>query len=206
MTECAVDSGVIHLHVMQLHEPAVVDGNYDRFHMLWLMDDSNGNSRPKIKSSAATATTTDDTCGAEEWKGIAFGDLLYFPELQSGAGEFEGLRFAGERSDELFGGNIPLLKPGIESIEFPPDISVMAEKRETSLRNLYEKPLEALLEIQGGRMNLSDIYGGSDVLEEFWAKPDIMRRRTPLASEDDKWIIPLSGCTLIETRSFDVEK
>ena len=129
-------------------------------------------------------------------------DLLYFPELQSGAGEFEGLRFAGERSDELFDGNIPLLKPGIESIEFPPNIAFMADKKGISLRNLYEKPLEALLEVQGGRMSLADIYGGGDVLEEFWSKPDIMRRRTPLASEDDKWIIRLSECTLIETRTF----
>ena len=198
MTECAVDAGVVRLHVMQLHEPAIVDGNYDRFRMLWLIDDTNGSSFPKIN--------TDDTCSAEDWNGISCGDLLYFPELQSGAGEFEGLRFVGERSDELFDGNIPLLKPGIESIEFPPDIAFMADKKEISLRNLYEKPLEALLEVQGGRMSLADIYGGSNVLEEFWSKPDIMRRRTPLASEDDKWIIPLSECTLIETRSFGIEK
>jgi len=55
-------------------------------------------------------------------------------------------------------------------------------------------------------MSLADLYGGSSVLEEFWAKPDIYRRRTPLASEDDKWIIPLSECTLIETRTFDIDK
>ena len=195
-TECAVDAGTVRLHVLKLFEPAVVDGNYDRFHMLWLIDDSKGGP-----------ATADDTCSTEEeWAGISFGDLLYFPELQSGAGEFEGLRFAGERSDELFDGMIPLLKPGIESIEFPPDIAFMADKKEISLRSAYEKPLDALLEIQGGRMSLADLYGGSSVLEEFWAKPDIYRRRTPLASEDDKWIIPLSECTLIETRTFDIDK
>ena len=204
MAECVFDVGTVQLHVLQLHETAVVDR---RFHMLWLLDDLNGDP-PKIKSSApAAATTDDDTCrAAEEWATISFGDLLYFPEIQSGAGEFEGLRFAGERSNDLFDGKIPLLKPGIESIEFPPDIAFMAEREEIPLRNLYEKPLEALLEIQGGRVTLADLYGGKDVLEEFWSKPDIMRRRTPLASEDDKWIIPLSGCTLIETRSFGIEK
>jgi hypothetical protein len=203
----------VHLHVLKLHESAVVDGNYDRFHMIWLIDDASG--PPQMAAEAETCEAKDQdtdtpadrkedaSTNVSEWTGISFGDLLFFPELQSGAGEFEGLRFAGQRSEELTDGNIPLLVPGIESVEFPPDIVYSAEKGGTSLRDMYERPLEKLLSMQGG-MSLADLYGGSDVVEEFWAKPDVMRRRTPLTSEKDRWIIPLSGCTLIKSMSFEI--
>lgn len=198
---------MVHLHVLKLHEPAVVDGNnYDRFSMMWLIDDSGPPRKPVLVAGeddtcdATSDSNNEQTC-SQEWKGIEFGDLLFFPELQTGAGEFEGLRYAGERSEELTANMTPLLVPGIESVEFPPDIVYMADKRGTSLRDMYERPLEKVLNMQGN-MSLVDLYGGSDVVEQFWAKPDVMRRRTPLASENDRWIIPLSGCTLIKTSGF----
>ena len=201
----------IQLHVLKLFEPAVVDGNYDRFRMMWLIDDGLGKSVPKIsdsdRSQSCSSDTSEQICEGtaanDSWKGIEYGDLIYFPELLTGAGEFEGLRFAGERSAELTDNYIPLLVPGIEGVQFPPDIALRAEEIKVSLRSLYEQPLQDVLSMQAGSLTLEDMFGGSDVVEEFWSKPDIYRRRTPLKSEDDKWIIPLSECTLISTKVYD---
>uniref|UniRef100_A0A7S1E5S5 Uncharacterized protein n=1 Tax=Thalassionema nitzschioides TaxID=33649 RepID=A0A7S1E5S5_9STRA len=113
------------------------------------------------------------------------------------------MRYAGERRMDD-NNAIQLLVPGVESIEFPAVIASMAEqKKETSLRSMYEKPLQDILSRQGSSgITLADIYGGSEVVEEFWENPDVCRRRTPFASENDKWNIPLSKCSLIQTKNY----
>jgi len=173
---------MVKLHVLKLHESPIVDGNnYNRFYMLWLLQNDGP---PKDSLEAG-------------WQGIDSGDVLFFPELQTGAGEFEGLRFAGELDHN---NAIPLLLAGVESVEFPPEIAAMADQNNPlTLRRLYEQPLEEVLGMQSGGLTLEDLYGGSEVVEEFWAKPDIKRNAN---ENQDEWMIPLSACSLVRTKHY----
>mmetsp|Transcript_19387 Transcript_19387/g.29898 ORF Transcript_19387/g.29898 Transcript_19387/m.29898 type:complete len:171 (+) Transcript_19387:250-762(+) len=153
---------------------------------------------------------------------------FFFPELQTGAGEFEGLRFAGQRRQPndndnkdvvVAAGTIPLLVPDIESLIFPYEIEGFVSNHERGpipLRDLYQRPIESLFRhgYISGADTLADIYGGDVEVEEMWNQPDILRpRRTNGNNDQDKdgsddgnpqWIIPLSGCTLVHSECFQV--
>lgn len=203
----------VRLHILQLHESPVINGNdYSRFKWMWVIDDT---APPKTTSSCSTDNADNNSTGADPDYHISHGDLLFFPELQTGAGEFEGLRFAGRRQQSLDhddNNNIPLLVPGVESLEFPKEIYeyVSNELAGVSLRRMYERPIQSLLshDVSGG-FSLSDIYGGQDVVEEMWNQPDILRppRRKNdhhFEEENNRWVIPLSECALIRTECFDI--
>lgn len=125
--------------------------------------------------------TSDDTS-------LQQGDILYIPELATGAGEFEGMRFVGRRNN----GGFELWSGGIESPAFPQ--SIAENKTPQELRRNYEQYFNTILQEQG--FSLADLFGGEEVVEEFWASPDVERRRRPLEGE---WHIPLSECEILAT-------
>lgn len=111
------------------------------------------------------------------------GDVVQCPELLTGAGEFEGLRFVGPSDEE---GRLPLLPGGVEAPVFPKAIIDMlgGEVVAAELRARYEEALEASLHMQRG-MSLGDIFGGN--AEEFWASPDVQQKEPQLEGE---YVIP----------------
>jgi len=111
------------------------------------------------------------------------GDVVQCPELLTGAGEFEGLRFVGPSDEE---GRLPLLPGGVEAPVFPKAIIDMlgGEVVAAELRARYEEALEASLRMQRG-MSLGDIFGGN--AEEFWASPDVQQKEPQLEGE---YVIP----------------
>ena len=93
---------------------------------------------------------------------MAAGDCVHIPALLTGAGEFEGLRWAGE----LVGaGRRELLLGDVESPVFPRQIADSIPPGST-LRQRYEPALEKVLGLQG--FSLADL-GGAAEAEAFWA-------------------------------------
>lgn len=166
------------LHVLKLHESPVVDGDYSRFDMVWVIDDGSppGNS-------------------GEEFGGINTGDVLYFPELLSGAGEFEGTRIVGTRIDQ----GLPLLRCGIEGPEFSQEILALSEGSDLTLRELYSRPFDSILEEQG--FSLLDLIGGAEDMDSFWANPTLQRRPSREPDGTNIWLIPLGSCSLVSSES-----
>lgn len=54
--------------------------------------------------------------------------------------------------------------------------------------------LEIVLQQQG--FSLVDLFGGKEVVEEFWASPDVGRNTKETQGE---WHIPLAECTVLPT-------
>jgi hypothetical protein len=192
----------VRLHILKLHESPVLEGNnYDRFRMQWiLMDNVDGEQQHPIMEDIPQTN----------WTGIGPGDVIFFPELLSGSGEFEGTRMASIDRMNVEGavtGRI-LLPCGIEYPEFPQPIVAAAATTTTTttlslnhnlLRTKYEPAFEAVLSNQSGGFTMHDILDGDDDMQEFWSSPPVERHPR---THDKQWIIPLSQCTLIQTISF----
>jgi hypothetical protein len=160
------------LHVLKLHEDPVQDESYERFDLQWVLDDSSNQDAI-----------------------ISPGDVLLIPDLLTGAGEFEGMRFVGQR--EPPSNHLRLLSGGVESPEFPPDIIPMHSGR--NLRDVYGKLLDALLlKSDGGIESLEDVMGGPEEVDEYWNEPPQLGEK----KKDGQWVIPLKNCTRIETIDF----
>ena len=99
--------------------------DYERFHVLWHL---KVNKPPQRKASSEKSNEDDD----ELWDGIFEGDLVVFPSLLSGAGEFKLVRFVGPKitmttthqsssneEDEEVVVVLPLLTACIGNQEFP---------------------------------------------------------------------------------------
>jgi hypothetical protein len=186
------------LHI--LHLPAtnneVKAENLD-FRTPWFIDDENCQATPMIPREEEEHTTDDDE--TLSWKGLRTDDLIYFPDQLTGAGEFEGCRFVGERTDL----GLLLLSAGIESPIFPSQL-VASIGNASKLRVFYEKLFEIVLEEQ--HISLVDLFGGQDVVEEFWTQPDTSkdgqsrrRRREEDTADSTPWLIPLRQCTWLAT-------
>mmetsp|Transcript_16743 Transcript_16743/g.28314 ORF Transcript_16743/g.28314 Transcript_16743/m.28314 type:complete len:195 (-) Transcript_16743:173-757(-) len=162
------------------------DGNpaYDRFNVLWQLVDLD-----KQPTTLDRAVTTSDFHLAE-------GDLVVFPTLLSGAGEFEAMRFVGPKMTLSTGDAFPLLTAGIEYPEFP---SLLIQHMDvSSLKDIYEAPFNAVLQEQSPKYNLKDIFSSDEeAYNEFWNDPPVARRRGP--SGGDPWQISLSECIWIKT-------
>lgn len=158
------------LYILKLHEPPHKDGNYEKYAMQWILDDDN-------------IDVSDD-------KRIQQGDMLYIPELASGAGEMEGVRFVG---DPTGSNGFVLLGSGIESPVFPR--ALVEQKSPPELRRDYEALLEIVLQQQG--FSLVDLFGGQEVVEEFWANPDV--ERNPKKETQGEWHISLAECKVLST-------
>lgn len=169
------------LHILELHESPVVNGdNYDRFSMQWILD-----------TAGATADMAET---------FAFGDVLLIPELLTGAGEFEGMRFLGPKL-EGNGNRFEILPAGVEYPELPAiivDSDGNGEKGQ-SVKEKYEILFEIYLKnSKCGVETLLDLNGGDkEDLAQWWANPPIQRRRK--YQSDEEWVIPLKDCTRVET-------
>jgi hypothetical protein len=163
----------------------------------WFIDDEKRQATPMIPREEEGEHTTD----ADEnlsWKGLRTNDILYFPDQLTGAGEFEGCRFVGERTDL----GLLLLSAGIESPIFPSQL-VASIGNASKLRVFYEKLFEIFLEEQ--HISLADLFGGQDVVEDFWTQPDTSKdgqsrsRREEDTADSTPWLIPLRQCTWLAT-------
>ena len=158
---------------------------YDRFNVLWQLVDLD---KQPTTVDRETVTTSDFR--------LAEGDLVVFPSLISGAGEFEAMRFVGPKMTLSTGDAFPLLTAGIEFPEFP---SLLIQHMDvSSLKDIYEAPFNAVLQEQSPKYNLKDIFSSDEeAYNEFWNDPPVARRRGP--SGGDPWQISLSECIWIKT-------
>mmetsp|Transcript_17154 Transcript_17154/g.25879 ORF Transcript_17154/g.25879 Transcript_17154/m.25879 type:complete len:194 (+) Transcript_17154:35-616(+) len=171
--------------VPSVHFLEFKDGNpaYDRFNVLWQLVDLD--KQP---------TTVSDESKSDFR--LAEGDLVVFPSLLSGAGEFEAMRFVGPKMTLSTGDAFPLLRAGIEYPEFP---SLLIQHMDiSSLKDIYEAPFNAVLQEQSPEYNLKDIFSSDEeAYNEFWNDPPVARRRGPWGG--DPWQISLSECIWIKT-------
>jgi len=180
------------LYELKLHESPVLDDgkNYERFSLDWFLEieaDDNENENDPNSSSKII---------------LEPGDVIYIPELTTGAGEFEAMRFVGQKrteknQDKLL---LPLLKSSVEYPEFPPETQELYPAI-TLLRDAYESIFDTMLsQMVGGPDTLKDIMGGGDAeLDEYWSNPPIRRPRKgrKQQKEQQHWIIPLKLCQIV---------
>mmetsp|Transcript_17593 Transcript_17593/g.27580 ORF Transcript_17593/g.27580 Transcript_17593/m.27580 type:complete len:201 (+) Transcript_17593:159-761(+) len=163
---------------------------YDRFNVLWQLVDLD--KQPMTVSGLSKESVMKSDFRLKE------GDLVVFPSLLSGAGEFEGMRFVGQKMKLSAIGDysFPLLTAGIEFPEFP---SLLLQHMDvSSLKEMYEAPFNAVLQQQSSKYNLKDLFSSDDeAYNQFWNEPPVARRRGP--SGGDPWSISLSECIWIET-------
>ena len=129
------------------------------------------------------------------------GNVLYIPELSTGAGEFEAVRFVSspneeekESSEENQNQLLPLLGAGIEYLEFPESIIELA-KSVQDLRQAYADIFDAVL-AKEAKMTLQDLMGGGPTgIDDFWNDPP--KQRPKRTKSDEKcWLIPLNECQI----------
>ena len=161
------------LHIIKLQQNPAQDGKYEIFSWRWLLDDSES-----------------------EGMKISPGDVVSFPELSTGAGEFEGMRFVGARQVD---DRLALYNAGVEYPEFPPVIVALQQERQLTLRAAYAALIDTLLQRQtGGPDSLEELFGGSAEVNEFWNEPALLRKDP----NQGEWVIPLRDCQRKETISF----
>lgn len=177
------------VHFFYFNEEVNPINHPDRFHVLWQLD---AGRPPQRKSDEL-----------KEWRGIFEGDLVVFPSLLSGAGEFEAVRFVGPKMTQLTPEGdvdevLPLLTAGIEYPEFPTLIVSMAEERGISLRELYEEPFNTILQSQPPKLSLLDIFSRDEgAYTEFWEDVPVARRRRPPSG--NPWRFSLGECVWTKT-------
>ena len=203
------------LYELKLHESPVLDGgrNYERFSLDWLLE-------VEVDTEADTDTENDPNSSSSKIPLLVLktGDVIYIPELATGAGEFEGMRFIGKKQqhqqqkkttdiekknhDKLL--LLPLLQSSVQYPEFPPEI-ITQELYPTNdlLRDAYERIFDTMLSrmVGGGPDTLKDIMGGGDAeLDEYWSNPPITRpsRKGTEQEPQQQWIIPLKLCQIAE--------
>jgi hypothetical protein len=185
------------LFILKLPESPIVtepDGtaNYERFDMSWILV-------VKKRGGTRLHPLLPDECNREEEVGeetsiIREGDAIFFPELLTGAGEFEGFRFVGEQlqDDEL-----RLLSGGIEFPEFPCEIvQLIQNNNNITLRTAYEHIFNQMISTSSGCLsNMDDVIGGS--ADDYWASPNIQRQNERRLTEVKEWKIPLNECQIL---------
>ena len=106
------------LHVLDLSESCLEAARNSSYGDPWVLVD---NGRP----------SDNDPEQADVWEAVQKYDMLFFPEMLSGAGEFEGVWIVGEATSS---GEFTLLSAGIESPEFP---QAVLDKFGANLRDRY---------------------------------------------------------------------
>jgi hypothetical protein len=129
---------------------------------------------------------------------ISVGDLLHFEDQLTGAGEFEGLRWALPAEQK---GQWRLVPGDVETPVFPATMEQLTGGRGEgiTLRQLYEPGLEQLMALQG--FSLADHFGGDTA--EFWATPDQSFKYPGTQRDAHLWQVDLSSCTRVSTHSFE---
>ena len=177
------------VHFFDFTDEVNPNNHPDRFNVLWHVDAARD---PQQKPGSE-----------KKWGGVLEGDLVVFPSLLSGAGDFEAVRFVGPKTTHLSeGGNeedvLPLLTAGIEYPEFPTLIATMAEEQGTNLRELYENPFNAILQSQPPKLKLIDLFSrDEEAYKEYWDDVPIARRRRP--PSDSPWKFSLGSLVWIKT-------
>jgi len=128
------------------------------------------------------------------------GDWIVFPELLTGAGEFEGLRvvvpiLSQDDDNQQCNNNHQefwLLPMGIEAVEWPQVLLNWIEESVSalSLRGYYEQPLQDVYQKQ--KVSMTDAIGCE--LDEFWNHPSVPRRRR-VVDDQEPFVTLLSQCS-----------
>ena len=178
-------AGVIRMHVLKLHENPVLPGNdWERFRCRWLLDDPAGEVAP--------------------------GDVICLEELMTGAGEFEGLRFACALADPAEASARPhlleLQQGGDEAPSFPPGIvRLVEEEGGAGLRSRYHAVLDRLLVRQG--LSMAVFCEGCDGgVEGFWSDVEAGGCRGQVRQPRGEWLIPLAACERVSTEVFVISE
>eukprot|EP00122_Pirum_gemmata_P005248 Pgem_evm2s4776 len=94
---------------------------------------------------------------------LSVGDLVFMPELQSGAGEFETVFFVLENNE--------IVRPSVEGLVFPLEIVELVGKH--NLQAYYREALYKILEANNDEFEMW--FDGVDGGEAgFWANPDVI--------------------------------
>ena len=160
------------LHVLKLHESAIGNGNdYSRFRQRWIVYDPESRISP--------------------------GDLVYFPELLTGAGEFEGLRFAVAMDTSSGTRGIELLCAGVEMPAFPDPVMALVSSSGCALRELYHDLFDQMLLAQG--LSMEQICEGcEDGADGLWSDVAAGHCRLRPRATQGQWDIPLEQCQYID--------
>jgi hypothetical protein len=178
------------VHILEFNDGNNPISNPDHFNVLWQID-----TRLPPRRQSASEPNVD------EWGGMVEGDLVLFPSLLSGAGEFEAVRFVGRGTDDAGAAVLPLLTAGVEYPEFPTLVVAMAAERGASLREMYEAPFHAILHSQPPGLSLVDLFSNDEeAYEEFWDDVPVARRRRPPGGSP--WQFSLGDCSWIQTLTF----
>ena len=168
---------------------------WERLRREWIIINSNNNSNQnndteendKVPSSDDTTSDSSSTC---------FRLHVTKPEIATHASAANRQRDHDER--------YLLSKCGIESPLFPRANQELAHSRHCSLRDLYEEPLNHILQnTSHNNITLDDIFGGS--ANAFWENPDIART-SPSWTDRPVWYIPLSDLVWETTVEFTCQQ
>jgi hypothetical protein len=182
------------LHLLKLHESPILDNgmNYERFHKQWILVDVD--KCPQSPSSSSSSSDDKTTTTEKIFPGVKLGDLVWFRDLQTGAGELEGVYcLLKESEQDEQSPSFVLHGCGVEGPEFPPTMA--QDLSPEQLRTWYEPLLEKILQLQ--KLSLMDLFGGKEAVEEFWQSPTFQKAKDP--PNKDTWKIPLNRCTWTES-------
>lgn len=99
---------------------------------------------------------------------VRHGDVVHFPELMTGAGEFEGLFFASQPAN----GRVMLLGSDVETLTFPAALQGLAAMRGSTIQQSYERGIAALCQ-EVFEEDLEDVCGDADAVAAMWANPQL---------------------------------
>lgn len=115
---------------------------------------------------------------------IKFGDLVHFPEQQTGAGDYEGLFAAMEIKDGL----VSLSEASdMETLMFPAELSLLMNDLGTSFREYYHESLSSILNYEE---SLQDCFGDADEATAFWESDDMLGGLASERTYSAVWHVP----------------
>ena len=189
-----------------------IDPPANRSHVLWHLNIGKPPMKRARDDGFGSSPSSHDS-PAGPFKGVREGDVVVFPPDVGNM--FESVRFVGQKSAVLMARDgeawheviVPLMSAGFEHPEFPSLVVSYADFKGLSLRELYERPFDAVASYQTGGRTLSESfdYEGAPEgsYEIFWGNAKRARRRRP--PESDPWKLSLGDCIWISTAEFDYE-
>lgn len=98
---------------------------------------------------------------------VSVGDLVIFPELCTGAGEFEGVYFVGSPAPGDESGVFPLLFGEVEGVAVPSAMKAFVKARDLSVFAMYHKAFKYVIE-EVHHCFLSDMFESEAEMAAEW--------------------------------------
>eukprot|EP01031_Cornospumella_fuschlensis_P027135 gene27135-32779_t len=112
---------------------------------------------------------------------VQFGDIVHFPEMVSGAGDFEGVYLAVAVTD----GIVALWQSDVEQPTFPPIIADMLRDQHTTLQAYYEL---SIVEGMFFPQSIADTFGENS--QDFWESAERFPTEQFLSVNTQEWHFP----------------